>query len=195
MAGPSTNARSDGDNEVVCRICLDDADEDSNPLLTPCKCIGSVRFIHLDCLRSWLDQKKQCQYEEGVLSYYWEELTCELCKKGLDLKSISGGDIRTLHYLLSIEKPESGTYCVLESYIECLSKAIHVVDFSFKKSFEVGRRVTNDITVSDISVSRRQSKLRLLNGKIYLEDQDSKFGTFVMLNDMVAIDPKHPLPI
>ena len=84
---------------------------------------------------------------------------------------------------------------MLESYIECLSKAIHVVDFSFKKSFEVGRRVTNDITVSDISVSRRQSKLRLLNGKIYLEDQDSKFGTFVMLNDMVAIDPKHPLPI
>ena len=43
---------------------------------------------------------------------------------------------------------------VLESDIDCLSKAIHVVDFSVKDAFNVGRRVTNDITVSDISVSR-----------------------------------------
>ena len=62
--------------------------------------------------------------------------------------------MRTLHYLLGIKKPESGKYLILESYIECLSKAVHVVDFSVKKQFEVGRRVTNDITVSDISVSR-----------------------------------------
>ena len=48
---------------------------------------------------------------------------------------------------------------VLESYIECLSKAVHVIDFSVKKVFNVGRRVSNDITVSDISVSREQATL------------------------------------
>lgn len=46
---------------------------------------------------------------------------------------------------------------VLESFIECLSKAVHVIDFGFKTKFNVGRRVTSDITVSDISVSRSQS--------------------------------------
>lgn len=44
---------------------------------------------------------------------------------------------------------------VLESDIECLSKAIHVIVFSKKTEFDIGRRVSNDITVSDISVSRK----------------------------------------
>ena len=43
---------------------------------------------------------------------------------------------------------------VLESDIECVSKAIHVVVFSKKDAFYVGRRINNDITISDISVSR-----------------------------------------
>lgn len=43
---------------------------------------------------------------------------------------------------------------VLESDIECLSKAIHVIILDKKKEFTVGRRINNDITVSDISVSR-----------------------------------------
>ena len=68
---------------------------------------------------------------------------------------------------------------VLESDIECLSKAIHVVVFSVKKSFSIGRRINNDITVSDISVSRKQATITLNNDKIFIEDCDSKFGTFV----------------
>lgn len=70
---------------------------------------------------------------------------------------------------------------VLESDINCLSKAIHVINFEFKKQYTVGRRVTNDITVSDISVSRAQSSITLRNDKIYVEDLDSKFGTFVKI--------------
>ena len=70
------------------------------------------------------------------------------------MKFITQGDSKTLHYLLSISKPDSGKYLILESYIDCLSKAVHVIDFSYKLIFDVGRRVTNDITVSDISVSR-----------------------------------------
>jgi len=123
-----------------------------------------------------------------VQSYYWEELTCELCKNGLDLKAVTCGDTKTLHYLLSIAKPESGQYLVLESYIECLSKAVHVVDFSVKTSFDVGRRVTNDITVSDISVSRLQSKIKLCKSTVYIEDDDSKFGTFVLVKNLYPID-------
>lgn len=57
---------------------------------------------------------------------------------------------------------------MLESYIECLSKAVHVVDFSVKRVYEVGRRVTNDITVSDISVSRLQSTISLTKNTVYI---------------------------
>jgi pSer/pThr/pTyr-binding forkhead associated (FHA) protein len=70
---------------------------------------------------------------------------------------------------------------VLESDIECLSKAIHVVVFSVKPEFYVGRRINNDITISDISVSRKQAGLLLRDGKVLVEDCDSKFGTFVKI--------------
>lgn len=76
---------------------------------------------------------------------------------------------------------------VLESDINCLSKAIHVVNFDFKNEYTVGRRVTNDITVSDISVSRAQSSIVLKNGKVYVQDMDSKFGTFVKIHGMYEI--------
>ena len=60
-----------------------------------------------------------------------------------------------MYYLLGVEKIVNRKYMILESDIECLSKAIHIIDFSVKHKFDVGRRITNDITVSDISVSRR----------------------------------------
>jgi len=42
----------------ACRICLDDMEEEDNPFITPCKCAGSMKFIHLKCLREWLDSKR-----------------------------------------------------------------------------------------------------------------------------------------
>ena len=37
------------EDELVCRICLSE-EEPGNPIISPCKCIGSVRFIHLKCI-------------------------------------------------------------------------------------------------------------------------------------------------
>ena len=76
---------------------------------------------------------------------------------------------------------------VLESDIECLSKAIHVIVFSVKPTFNIGRRVSNDITISDISVSRLQASITLKNDKVLVEDCDSKFGTFVKVNSTITI--------
>lgn len=77
---------------------------------------------------------------------------------------------------------------ILESHIESLSKAVHVIDFQRKTDFDVGRRITNDITVSDISVSREQATIKLVKGKIYLSDNDSKFGTFVLIKGMLPLN-------
>jgi len=62
-----------------------------------------------------------------------------------------------------------------------------VINFDYKKEYTVGRRVTNDITVSDISVSRAQSSIKLKNGKIYVIDHESKFGTFVKVRGLIDI--------
>lgn len=41
------------DEQSVCRICLTEEEESENPLLTPCKCAGSMGFIHHQCLKQW----------------------------------------------------------------------------------------------------------------------------------------------
>lgn len=70
-------------------------------------------------------------------------------------------EYRKEFFLLNYKVPYRQKYLVLESDVNCLSKAIHVVNFSLKKEYNVGRRVTNDITVSDISVSRSQAAVVL----------------------------------
>lgn len=41
---------------LVCRICLGDDDEPiDNPLITPCKCAGTMSCIHIKCLIEWLN--------------------------------------------------------------------------------------------------------------------------------------------
>ena len=84
---------------------------------------------------------------------------------------------------------------VLESDIECLSKAIHVVVLDKKEEFLVGRRINNDITVSDISVSRRQASIKFKDDKVFIEDGDSKFGTFVKIVGPYKVKMGERLPI
>lgn len=43
---------------------------------------------------------------------------------------------------------------IIESHVDSVSKAIHVINFDYRNIYEVGRKINNDITVSDISVSR-----------------------------------------
>ena len=39
-----------GANEM-CRICWVCDEEEHNPLIAPCKCDGTVKYIHLNCLK------------------------------------------------------------------------------------------------------------------------------------------------
>lgn len=48
------------DEEIPrCRFCWSSGADPSNPLFSSCKCSGSVGYIHFNCLKSWLDVKKQ----------------------------------------------------------------------------------------------------------------------------------------
>lgn len=44
---------------MECRICLEEGSE-ANPLIVPCKCTGSIRFVHTACIREWI----QRQYDQ-----------------------------------------------------------------------------------------------------------------------------------
>lgn len=120
----------------LCRICLEEDETIESPFITPCLCSGSCKYIHLNCLRSWTDSKKQIQTEKGVTSYYWDNLECEICKTMFELNFELNGEMISV---LDVQRPQ-GPYMLLESEVFGQSKAIHCLDFSIKQCFMVGRR-------------------------------------------------------
>jgi E3 ubiquitin-protein ligase DOA10 len=67
------------EEETVCRICLCE-EEEGNPLISPCDCKGGVKYIHVECIKEWLESKKHKKETAYVNSYIWRGLECELCK-------------------------------------------------------------------------------------------------------------------
>lgn len=87
--------------------------------------------------------------------------------------------------MITFEKP-SKPYIVLESYTEKHEKReelkernLHVVSPDEKVPVRLGRGHQCEIRVGDISVSRIHSEIMLENGKFYVKDLKSKFGTLV----------------
>ena len=66
-------------SEQVCRICLDPG-EYNNPLITPCKCSGSVKYIHINCLKAWLAKRLNVIKSQFCITINWLPLSCEMCK-------------------------------------------------------------------------------------------------------------------
>lgn len=48
----------DPNEEIKCRICWGDNDDETNPLIVACKCKGSVGLIHFQCLKAWILTQK-----------------------------------------------------------------------------------------------------------------------------------------
>ncbi|XP_043971648.1 uncharacterized protein march1 isoform X2 [Gambusia affinis] len=63
--GATAGPGSDDSELEVCRICHCEGDEDC-PLITPCRCTGSLSFVHQSCLNQWIKSS--------------DTRCCELCK-------------------------------------------------------------------------------------------------------------------
>jgi len=61
-----------------------------------------------------------------------------------------------------------------------------------KKVFKLGRGHESDVRVSDISVSRCHALVKYndQNGRFYLEDNLSKFGTLVLAKGEIELEPE-----
>lgn len=104
------------DTEHSCRICRGEA-TDSQPLIHPCKCRGSIKYIHQDCLMEWLNHSnkstKQCDicntpykfrtiYDPNMpksmpLDEVWRKLTQSLSSKLVKNLSIALYVACTIH--------------------------------------------------------------------------------------------------
>ncbi|CEG74286.1 Putative ER-localized ubiquitin ligase Doa10 [Rhizopus microsporus] len=58
------------EEEEICRVCRSGGTEDQ-PLFYPCKCSGSIRYVHQDCLLEWLkhSRKERCELCEHPFTF------------------------------------------------------------------------------------------------------------------------------
>ena len=51
-ATAATAATTAAVEDDACRFCFE-GPESGNPLVTPCKCIGSAKYVHVQCMKKW----------------------------------------------------------------------------------------------------------------------------------------------
>lgn len=172
--------------EVACKICLMEGFTEENPMITPCTCKGTMRFIHLECLQRWLNSKITTRERGNSRSYSWKALECSLCKMPFPSAVVIKGHTFDL---VNIPKPE-GEYITLEAvqHQRDLPQTIHLIPLQNKNHVRLGRGHDSDVRISDISVSRNHALVRYDQGRLFLEDNESKFGTLMQVKRPIALD-------
>jgi hypothetical protein len=85
-----------GTTDSICRICLE-AETSSNKFVAPCFCTGSVKYIHEECLKTWIvSQAGDCSI-----------CVCELC-----------GYIFKMEFIIKLQC--SCKYALTEGLSQCL---------------------------------------------------------------------------
>jgi len=122
----------------ICRICLSE-EERENPLFSPCNCTGSMKYIHVGCLREWLEGKKHMKETPLVNSYIWKNLECEICKSSYtNIASADAAPLPNQGSLLNFTVHSSAkSYMIIESVTNTTSKTIHVVNFTAQRKIRV----------------------------------------------------------
>ena len=186
----------------ICRICLSGEDNPAkNPLICPCTCKGSMKFIHYFCLKNWLNLKvesdlgygRDLETEQPTITYSTKDIACELCKTKLPDYIKHKGKI----YNVSFYKPKYNKFIVLESIRDDnrRTKFIHIIPLNRRQIIKIGRLNNCDLSLPDFSISRVHCCMYIESNQLFLEN-NSKFGTKILVqNPKLTMSPQYPLCI
>ena len=186
----------------ICRICLsEETSPNKNPLICPCICKGSMKYIHYLCLKNWLNLKVESEFgpihnietERPTITYSTNDICCELCKTKLPDYVKHNGKL----YNVSFYKPKYDQFIVLESVRNDSRRTrfIHIIPLSNYSMHRIGRLNNCDLSLPDSSISRVHCCFYIENSQLVLEN-NSKFGTKVLIqNQKINLIPDYPLCI
>lgn len=97
---------------IRCRICRG---SDIQDMISPCKCRGSIQYVHSNCLNSWM---------RSVPRH-----SCEICNYPLK---------QTYQYLWLFQLHRFKYYCVNNYFLKCLFEALYMV-IGFLSVFVAGQ--------------------------------------------------------
>jgi len=194
------NAQINDDNQKeikkLCRICLCNEKDAESPLIIPCNCIGSMKYIHFNCLQSWLKSKYvfKTKASQRFSSVYLKSLICELCKGTFpDIIKIKNKSFNMYEFT----KPNFLNYLSLEtkSTNKSYQKIWFYLNLEGDTTFKIGRGHDCDIRLNDNSISRFHTSLSFINKTFLLKDNNSKFGTLVNIQNSLTVIENIMCPI
>lgn len=175
-----------------CRICFRSDSDFEDPLVSPCKCSGSIGYIHFNCLKKCINVKLNTRIGENCMTYIWKNFECEIClaeyPKYIRYKN-------TCYYLVDLNI-NYDQYIIYDYTLyddtkkKTVRKGIIVVRVEEEEDISIGRTQTNSIKLKDISVSRNHCNIIKKDNKMFICDKGSKFGTLIYLNRPYVICPK-----
>ena len=120
-------------------------------------------YVHEECLKTWINSKRVSKETPHISSYYWSDIRCELCKAIYPdiIENPNGTTSKIIDYKI----PESGEFIVLEGKIRNnkYSKIIYVLNLTPNDSIKLGRGHESNIRISDITVSRCHSIIKMID--------------------------------
>lgn len=193
-----SKTREHGDNPV-CYMCFEEEDSEDNPMITPCKCSGDTKFVHVECLRKW----HTAEADNQICFLSSVDATCSVCKSTFksDFKLKDGRQVKL--FKSSLEPP----------YVSLLVATKHemaqrLFNTRFQLSFStlikpdgrnatrpllLGRSSASDMVLDYRTVSARHAAIRFKNGEFIFTDAGSSNGSYLYLRRPLELSPSQPV--
>ena len=189
----SINSDKNSTSKPTCRICYLTSSDMENPLVSPCKCSGSMKYIHYKCLKHCIEVNLTKKIEPNYKYYNWKSYSCEICKEEYP-KYIKLKD--SLYPLVDLEIGFSSYItCDYALYDDIKKKTsrkgiliIKINEESDEDIITLGRSQNNKVKLKDISVSRNHCNIIKRKNQLYIVDKGSKFGSLIYINNPLSIN-------
>ena len=186
--------------KYCCRICYGENSIKENPLISPCTCKGSMKYIHYLCLKNCINSKIESEIEktlnENTITYNKKDICCDICRSQFpDYIRYNG-----ILFNISFYKPKFREFIMFEILQESQNekaKYISIVSLDNKKRMiNIGRSKECEFSIQEVSLSRFHSIIHRNKSELYIEDNKSKFGTLILVqNDNIEINNNIPLKL
>ena len=170
-------------NKIYCKICYSTFNSLEDPLINPCKCSGSMKYIHLSCLKHWIKSKIESMNDSNAMKYSYsyshEQLFCEICSE----KYPEYIKYNNKYYNIKYNIPYKHYFLFNIIIWNNITTFVYNLDFFMSQKFiSIGLSDMCDITITDVLLSDIQCVFNLKKEGIFLEDYMSKYGTYIKIN-------------
>lgn len=152
-------------------------------MVSPCKCIGTIKYIHISCLKKWIEMKNR-KVRDNLVNFEngsHKGLECEICKQKMPKVVLFPDGER-----VSLLNLKGETLISLQHKHNLLMTHLinrYMIPLSKQKPITIGRYDYHSIPLGEQSVSRKHCTIEFThNGQIVIKDNISKFGTLVYDN-------------